>query len=134
MLVVMVSHFILSCKHNLFLSHHLAVVDGEVEQETDELVARASRLVSECVKSIDNIFPNADGQGLVPVLSAFSFGYHQFCVHMYHLIMSVSMRHYKIYVGHDDVKPVYNSFKFRYKTYDIVCVKMCYKICYKSER
>ena len=44
------------------------------------------------------------------------------------------MRHYKIYVGRDDVKPVYNSFKFRYKTYDIVCVKMCYKICYKSER
>ena len=41
------------------------------------------------------------------------------------------MRHYKIYVGRDAVKPVYNSFKFRYKTYDIVCVKMCYKICYK---
>ena len=50
---------------------------------------------------------------------------------MYHLIISVSMRHYKIYVGRDDVKPIYNSFKFRYKTYDIVCVKMCYKICYK---
>ena len=41
------------------------------------------------------------------------------------------MRRYKIYVGRDDVKPVYNSFKFRYKIYDIVCVKCVIKYVIK---
>ena len=68
--------FSTAMQEKLFLSNHLAVVDGEVEEEADELVARASGLVGECIDTVDYIPSHADGQGFMPVLSAFSFCNH----------------------------------------------------------
>ena len=52
------------------LAGDLAVLQGEIEQHADELVARAPRLLSEFVDVVERIDFDADGENAVAIIAA----------------------------------------------------------------
>ena len=78
------------CVHRKNMSHALAVLEREIEQDADEFVAAAAGLFRNFVNLIDDLFADADGERLVAIRAAgMLHRVFEFFCHGYHLIVFI---------------------------------------------